>query len=243
MKPYAKEYTLMDSIVQDTRDMAKLQLFGLAEENVQYARGVVDQVRGLGHEVEMIFQDQLETLQLVSSVVLHEELMRRKKMKLPALDKTLQLKYMNKLKAENELFLNNVFGLEDCPQFLFLTGILFATSSSKHLAPLLQPVIQADGAHSSFGKYMLYLAYATIANGNMSPLAFGLLFGNEDSKNWSKFWSYVKKIHPCIDSPEVTILTDHDKGSIAVVEKEVKQAAQFFCSFHHRQNIIKSLGS
>ncbi len=57
MKPYAKEYTLMDSIVQDARDMAKLQLFGSAEEKVQYARGVVDQVRGLGHEVEMIFQD------------------------------------------------------------------------------------------------------------------------------------------------------------------------------------------
>jgi hypothetical protein len=57
MKPYAKEYTLTDSIVQDARDMAKLQLFGLAEENVQYAWGVVDQVRGLGHEVEMIFQD------------------------------------------------------------------------------------------------------------------------------------------------------------------------------------------
>ncbi len=102
MKPYAKEYILTDSIVQDARDMAKLQqLFGLAEENVQYARGVMDQVRGLGHKVEMIFQDQRETLQLVSRVVLHEELMRRKKMKPPALDKTLQLKYVNKWKAEN----------------------------------------------------------------------------------------------------------------------------------------------
>ncbi len=109
MKPYVKEYMLMDSIVQDARDVAKLQLFGSAEENVQYARCVVDQVRGLGHEVEMIFQDQWETLQLVSSVVLYEELMRQKKMKLPALDKSLQLKYMNKWKAENELFLNNVF--------------------------------------------------------------------------------------------------------------------------------------
>ena len=89
---------------------------------------------------------------------------------------------------------------------------------------------------------MLYLAYAMTANGNMSPLVFGLLFGNEDTKNWSMFWSYVKKIYPCIDSPEVTILTDQDKGSIAAVEKEVKQAAQFFCSFHRRQNIIKTLG-
>ncbi len=154
--------------------------------------------------------------------------MRRKKMKLPALDKTLRLKYVNKWKAENELFLNNMFGLEDGPQFLLLTGILFATSSSKHLALLLQPVVQANGAHSSFGKYTLYLAYAITANGNMSPLAFGLLFGNEDTKNWSKFWSYVKKIHPCINSPEVTILMDQDKGSIAAIEKEVNRQLNSF---------------
>ena len=70
------------------------------------------------------------------------------------------------------------------------------------------------------------------ANGNMSPLAFGLLFGNEDTNNWSKFWSFVKKVHPCIDSPAVTILTDQDKGSIAAIGKKVKQAAQFHCSFH-----------
>ncbi len=57
MKPYTKKYMLRDSIVQDAKDMAKLELFGLAEENVQYARGVMDQVRGLGHKVEMIFQD------------------------------------------------------------------------------------------------------------------------------------------------------------------------------------------
>jgi hypothetical protein len=41
IKPYTKEYTLPNSIVQDARDMAKLQLFGSTEENVQYARGVV----------------------------------------------------------------------------------------------------------------------------------------------------------------------------------------------------------
>ncbi len=83
---------LTDSIIQDARDMAKLQLFGSAEENVQYAQGVLDHVRELGHKVEMIFQDCRETLKLVSAVVIHEELMRWKKMKRPALDKTFQLK-------------------------------------------------------------------------------------------------------------------------------------------------------
>ncbi len=45
MNPYAKEYTLTDSIIQDARDMAKLQLSGSAEENVQYARHGVSWIR------------------------------------------------------------------------------------------------------------------------------------------------------------------------------------------------------
>jgi hypothetical protein len=133
--------------------------------------------------------------------------------------------------------------MEDGPQFLFLTGILFATSSSKHLeVPLLQNVIQADGAHASYGKYTLFSAYGTTANGNMSPLAFGLLFGNKNTENWSKFWMFVKKFHPCIDGPTKTIVADQDKGSIAAIQDQVPQAAQFHCLFHCCQNIIKKCG-
>jgi hypothetical protein len=111
--------------------------------------------------------------------------------------------------------------------------------SSKHLVPLLQDVIQADGGHASYGKYTLFLAYGTTANGNMSPLAFGLLFQNENTENWLKFWMFVKKVHPCINGPTKTIVTDQDKGSIAAIQEQVPQAAQFHCLFHHCQNIIK----
>ncbi len=155
------------------------------------------------------------------------------------MDKAEQLKFIKKLKTDNDVCLNNVFGMEDGPKFTFLTGILFATSSSKYLIPLLQDVIQADGAHASFGKYTLFLAYETTANGNMSPLAFGLLFGNKNTENWAKFWRFLKKVHPCVDVPAKTIVTDQDKGSTAAIEEQVPQAAQFHCSFHHRQNIIK----
>jgi hypothetical protein len=242
MKPYAKEYTLTESILQDGRDLAKMVLFGDADDNVKYADGVLNHLRALGHEVEMFFNDRRSTLQMVSTAVLYEENMRRKKDKLPALNKAMQKSYLTKWKALNELWLNTVFGLADGPQLRFLTGVLVATASSKSMVPFLQEVIQADGAHSSFGKYTLFSAYASTANGNMAPLAFGLLFGNEDTNNWSKFWSFVMKVHPSINSKSVTILTDQDKGSIAAVASEVPDAAQFHCSFHRRQNIVKTLG-
>ena len=57
LKPYAKEYTLTDSIVQDGRDLAKLELFGDFEDNVKYASAVATHLQGLGHEVELIYED------------------------------------------------------------------------------------------------------------------------------------------------------------------------------------------
>jgi hypothetical protein len=238
MKPYTKDYALTDSVLQEVRDNAKLELFGLADDNVCYARGVATRLRELDHKVELVFGNQRETLKKATATVLLEEVERCKKAK-EIMNKAEQLKFIKKWKTDNDNYLNNVFGMEDGPQFLFLMGILFATSSSKHLVPLLQDVIQADGAHASYEKYTLFLAYGTTANGNMSPLAFGLLFGNENTENWSKFWMFVKKVHPCIDGPTKTIVTDQDKGSIAAIQEQVPQAAQFHCSFHRCQNIIK----
>jgi hypothetical protein len=42
MKPYAKYYALTDSILQEAQDNAKLELFGLANDNICYARGVAN---------------------------------------------------------------------------------------------------------------------------------------------------------------------------------------------------------
>jgi hypothetical protein len=163
----------------------------------------------LDHEVELVFGNQQETLKKANAIVLLEEVERRKKAK-EIMDKAEQLKFIKKWKTDNDLYLNNVFGMEDGPQFLFLMSILFATLSSKHLVPLLQDLIQADGAHASYRKYTLFLVYGTTANANMSPLACGLLFGKKNTENWSKFWMFVKNFHPCIDSPTKTIVTDQD---------------------------------
>ena len=83
-------------------------------------------------------------------------------------------------------------------------GILVATSASKSIFHTTREVIQADGAHTSFGKYTLFSAYSTTANANMSSVAFGILFGNEDIKNWTLFWKFVARIHPTINRPVVT---------------------------------------
>ena len=98
--------------------------------------------------------------------------------------------------TENDIFLNTALGSEGGTPFKFLSGILVAPLTSKAQVPFLQDVIQADGAHMSFGKYTLFTAYGMTANANMSPLTYGIIFGNEDKVNWSRFWAFVKRAHP-----------------------------------------------
>ncbi len=64
----------------------------------------------------------------------------------------------------------------------FLSGILFSTLGAPKAIPFLQQVFQADACHVSFGKYTLYSCYGTTANCNTYPVAFGLLFGNENKE-------------------------------------------------------------
>jgi hypothetical protein len=65
-----------------------------------------------------------------------------------------------------------------------LFGILFTTSVALQVVLHLQKVIQADGCHVSFGKYTIYIAYGSGADGSIFPISFAILFGNESTVVW-----------------------------------------------------------
>ncbi len=106
--------------------------------------------------------------------------------------------------------------MEDGPlQSKFLTGIFIASSSSKVQVRFIQEVIQVDGALMSFEKYALFSAYANTANGTMAMLGFAMLFGNEDTANWVRFKEFIKGVHPIVNQPTKTVITNQDKGSLS----------------------------
>ena len=100
----------------------------------------------------------------------------------------------------------------------------------------------ADACHLHFRKYTLFSCYGLTANSNASPVAFAILFGNENTSTWTQFWKYCRDLHPCIDSGDITIITDQDKGQKNAIAKYLKSVGHFHCSFHRRQNIIKMCG-
>ena len=100
----------------------------------------------------------------------------------------------------------------------------------------------ADACHLNFGKYTLFCCYGVTANANMFPVAFGIVFGNENGDSWGEFWEYVRKLHPSMDMGDVTIITDQDKGQMNAIADWMPDAGHFHCSHHRRGNIVKNCG-
>jgi hypothetical protein len=63
-----------------------------------------------------------------------------------------------------------------------------------------------------FWKVYVVFVLGVTANSNMSPVGFAIIFGNENTSNLTKFWEYVLKLHPSMNSGYITIITDQDKG-------------------------------
>ena len=99
-------------------------------------------------------------------------------------------------------------------------------------------MIQVYAYHVNFGKYNMYIAYGSTAQSIMFPIAFAIIFGNEDKEGWTKFWNYAfLSLNPSINAPTMAIITDQDKGSEAAVKACVPLAFYFHCAWHRLKNI------
>ncbi len=129
----------------------------------------------------------------------------------------------------------------DCAQYLH--GIYSIPSFAQQTVPELKRLFMADACHVDFGKYTLFSCYGITANGNMSPVGFAMVFGNENGSTWNKFRNFVKDIHSLLNLPDVTIVTDQDKGQKSAITTIMNKTGHFHCAYHRRGNIIKMCGS
>jgi len=164
------------------------------DENVTYANGVVSEMIALGHHAKLEFMPRKKVMKRLGVILINEENKRRLDAKEAVMDKSEWNLFVKNWKKENAVALEKECGLADGPQSRFLTGIMFAPSTSSHTVPLLQKVVQADASHMLIGKYTLFSAYSGTANMNMSPVAFAIFFGNEDTESWTKFLEFAAQV-------------------------------------------------
>jgi hypothetical protein len=115
----------------------------------------------------------------------------------------------------------------------FLNGIFFEPSFVTTTVWHLQKVFMANACHLHFGKYTLFLCHRISANANTLPFAFAIMLGNEIMSSWHQFWNYALKLHPYLDSTDVTIITDQDKGQKNTIAQHLRSTI----SWHARQQV------
>jgi hypothetical protein len=134
LSPFANDYVLTDNILQDGWDIAKVERFGVPEDNVQFAHGVLTELKAMEHEVFFLYTDRSQTLKNVSAVVLLEELERKKKEKM-SMSQAERRNFLSNWMTDHDIFLNKALGSEGGTAFKFLTGILLHLRPEKPRCP------------------------------------------------------------------------------------------------------------
>jgi hypothetical protein len=238
---YVKENFITSSLLQNARTMARDEIFGDPATNVFFANGLVEKMKECGVDVEVLMKDWQQGLRMLEHVVLSDH-MRKNKAEGKLMMKAEKIEFVSNWKLENkEVLEDGGLGEPKLGAVLlkFFSGILSSILGAQKAVPFLQQVFQADACHMSFGKYTLHSFYGTTANSNTYPVAFGILFRNEDKEGLMDFWDFAKLVHRSIDDTRVTIITDQAKGLRQSIAEVIPSTGHFHCSYHRRQNILK----
>jgi hypothetical protein len=65
---------MMNNILQDVHDVAKVDLFGQLEDNIKYTYAIAKAIEDMGCTVGLIITDRCATMKSVNALVLKEEL-------------------------------------------------------------------------------------------------------------------------------------------------------------------------
>ncbi len=198
-----------------------------------------------GHDVLATTHPAKELQHMLDCVIISEQ-MKKLKAEGKTMSRKEKISFVNDWEEENVEMLAQgglgplSFGEEE-PKFV--TGVFFSTMPARTVVPLLQTANQADAAHMNFGNYTLFLCYGTTANSNTFPIELAIVFGNETKDSWVKFWQFAKGVHPCLNTPQTTIIMDQAKGFIEAICKILPLAKSFYCLYHRHQNIAKLVNS
>ena len=239
LQPYIIDIFLTYPLITKVRNIIRDRVFGDPEKNITYLPALEECLHEGGHNFEVFIKNPSQLRKRLLDVVLQEKMKTMKKEEKLML-KDQKLRYLEAWEFVNKDMLDDVGLSKECSSssaVRFVSGFFLSIGAAKTSVPLLQTVYQADAAHMNFGKYTLYSCYGITANCNAFPVAFGIVFGNEDKEGWQRFWSFVKQHHPCLNDPKVTIITDQQKGSIEAMQEVLPHAVNFFCSYHRTKNI------
>ncbi len=107
---------ITDNLLQEARDWAKLQLFGNANNNVQYSKAVKAAIIEMGHSCEFLYSDRQDVIRQLRFTVVREEIKQREKDKEPVLKRGAETEaFVKNWLVEHDVYLTKQLGVHDGP--------------------------------------------------------------------------------------------------------------------------------
>ncbi len=240
LSPYVINTFLTNALIQMVMTSVWNQVFGDPDTNIRYLDHLKAHLEDNGHDFAFFVKKPIDVRKRLLNVILEQKVNALKKEN-KYMTKEQKISFLEKWEEANRDMLKDAGLHRSCSETEdkdFLSGVFLSIAPAKDTVPLLQKVFQADAAHINFGKYTLYSCYGITANCNAFPVAMAIIFGNEDKEGWSQFWKFALTMHPSLNHPSVTIITDQQKGSVEAMAEVIPDAVNFFCSYHRQKNIL-----
>ena len=124
---------MTNSLLQNAKKQAKIELFGLPHINVQYATALRDQMEAEGHKVLLIEKDAMHVHMMLEQIVLKEEIDRQKREKVN-MKANEKMAFLEKWREKNaKMLINGGLALtaDGLEQSKFFNGIFFSPKYTK----------------------------------------------------------------------------------------------------------------
>ena len=107
-----------------------------------------------------------------------------------------------------------------------------------------KPVVSFDGAHTKKDTAGVLLTSST-QDANRGLLTLGCaLVESESTESWSWFIQCMKEggLRDWLESPQMAVISDRDKGLMAAVQSKMPSAYHRWCLLHLYRNLCKAMG-
>ncbi len=125
-------------LLQEARNWAKIQVFGNADNNVQYCKAVKAAIIEMGHSCEFLYCECCDVICQLCATVVYEELKQREDNNEPALEQGAETEeFIKNWLIEHNVPLTTQLGMHDGPPLKFLTRVFIAISTLKQQVQFL----------------------------------------------------------------------------------------------------------
>ncbi len=238
---YVREVFLTSQILQAARVSARFENVGNPVQNVHYTEAMIREAAARGHAVQSATRTASEVMSMLETIVVKEDSERVKASEGIVMTKPMKIEYKDEWCAYQQghaliCWIRNAHVRGRSTHILWWHSIF--NELFKACSAIPSRCLPGGCSALQFRKIHLIFMLWNYSHCNTAPVAFAILFGNEDKVGWDAFLKFTLIHHVGLNHYSKTYITDQAKSLVESVKGIMNEAGHFHCLYHRRKNIL-----